>query len=123
MKIALAQLNYHIGNFEKNSASIIEQINKAKNAGADMVVFAELGVCGYPPLDFLDYNYFTEQAEKAVHRIAEASKGIAVIVGSPSRNQKLEGKNLFNSAYFIADGEIKTVVHKCLLPTYDVFDE
>ncbi len=123
MKIALAQLNYHIGNFEKNSAAIIQQIHSAKNAGADMVVFAELCVCGYPPLDFLDYNYFTEQAEKAVRRIAEASKGIAVIVGSPSRNPKPEGKNLFNSAFFIVDGEIKKVIHKCLLPTYDVFDE
>jgi NAD+ synthase (glutamine-hydrolysing) len=123
MKIALAQLNYHIGNFEKNSASIIEQIRKAKEAGADMVVFAELCVCGYPPLDFLDYSYFTGQSEKAVQKIAEASKGIAVIVGSPSRNPKLEGKSLFNSAYFIVDGEIKKIVHKCLLPTYDVFDE
>jgi NAD+ synthase (glutamine-hydrolysing) len=123
MKIALAQLNYHIGNFEKNSAAIMEQIQRAKDAGADMVVFAELCVCGYPPLDFLDYSYFTGQAEKAVQKIAEASKGIAVIVGSPSRNLKPEGKNLFNSAYFIADGEIKKVIHKCLLPTYDVFDE
>lgn len=123
MKIALAQLNYHIGNFEKNSAAVIEQIHKAKSAGADMVVFAELCICGYPPLDFLDYAYFTEQSEKAVQRIADAAKGIGVIVGSPSRNPKREGKNLFNSAYFIADGQIKTVVHKCLLPTYDVFDE
>ncbi len=123
MKIALAQLNYHIGNFEKNSAAIMEQIHKAKEAGADMVVFAELCVCGYPPLDFLDYSHFIGQAEKAVQKIAEASKGIAVIVGSPSRNPKLEGKGLFNSAYFIVDGEIKKVVHKCLLPTYDVFDE
>src|ERR1041385_1499551 len=123
MKISLAQLNYHIGNFEKNSASIIEQIRKAKEAGADMVVFAELCVCGYPPLDFLDYSYFTEQSRKAVERIAEASKGIAVIVGSPAWNPEPKGKNLFNAAYFIADGEIKTIVHKCLLPTYDVFDE
>lgn len=123
MKIALAQLNYHIGNFEKNSAAIIDQIHKAKNAGADMVVFAELCVCGYPPLDFLDYSYFTEESRKAVERIAEASKGIAVIVGSPAKNPRLEGKNLFNAAYFIADGKIKTEVHKCLLPTYDVFDE
>lgn len=123
MKIALAQLNYHIGNFEMNSAAIIGQIQKAKDAGADMVVFAELCVCGYPPLDFLDYSYFTEQSEKAVQQIAEASKGIAVIVGSPSGNPKPEGKNLFNSAFFIADGEIKKVIHKSLLPTYDVFDE
>jgi NAD+ synthase (glutamine-hydrolysing) len=94
-----------------------------KHAGADMVVFAELCVCGYPPLDFLDYNYFTEQSERAVQRIAEASKGIAVIVGSPSRNPKPEGKNLFNSAFFIVEGEIKKIIHKCLLPTYDVFDE
>jgi NAD+ synthase (glutamine-hydrolysing) len=123
MKIALAQLNYHIGNFEKNSLAIIEQVQKAKTAGADMVVFAELCVCGYPPLDFLDYGYFTEQSLRAIERIAQASKGIAVIVGSPSRNPKPEGKNLFNSAYFIIDGEIKKVINKSLLPTYDVFDE
>ena len=123
MKIALAQLNYHIGNFEKNSQAIIEQIGKAKNEGADMVVFAELCVCGYPPLDFLDYGYFAEQCEATVKKIAEAGKGIAVIIGSPSVNPKPEGKNLFNSAYFIDNGEIKKVIHKCLLPTYDVFDE
>ncbi|MBK5284332.1 MAG: NAD+ synthase, partial [Bacteroidia bacterium] len=69
------------------------------------------------------YNYFTEQSEKAVQRIAQASSGIAVIVGSPGRNPKPEGKNLFNSAYFIADGEVKKIIHKSLLPTYDVFDE
>src|SRR5436190_21721690 len=104
MKIALAQLNYHIGNFEKNSAAVIAQVERAKTDGADMVVFAELCVCGYPPLDFLDYSYFTERTERAVQKIAEASKGIAIIVGAPAKNPRPEGKNLFNAAWFLADG-------------------
>ena len=58
MKIALAQLNYHIGNFDFNSAKIIDAIQKASAQGCDLIVFAELSVCGYPPLDFLDYKDF-----------------------------------------------------------------
>jgi NAD+ synthase (glutamine-hydrolysing) len=123
MKIALAQLNYHIGNFEFNTQKIIQTITEQKAAGADLVVFAELSICGYPPRDFLEYPEFIALCKQAALKIAEACKGIACIVGVPELNPVLEGKDLYNAAYFIADGEIKQVIRKALLPTYDVFDE
>ncbi len=123
MKIALAQLNYHIGNFESNTQKIITSINLAKEKGADLVVFAELAICGYPPRDFLEYEGFISLCEEAAHKIADHCVDIACIVGLPIKNPVLDGKDLFNAAYFIANGEVKKVVKKALLPTYDVFDE
>nr|WP_121269520.1 NAD+ synthase [Pedobacter schmidteae] len=123
MKIALAQLNYHIGNFEYNTNKIIEHIELAKAQGADLVVFAELAICGYPPRDFLEFDEFIELCEKAAQQIAAHCKGIACIVGLPVKNEVLAGKDLYNAAYFIEDGRLKRVVKKALLPNYDVFDE
>ncbi len=123
MKIALAQLNYHVGNFESNTKKIIEHINRAKKENAQLVVFAELAVCAYPPLDFLEFEDFDKRCIECIDLIAKECMGIAAIVGSPSKNPILEGKNLYNSAFFLAEGKIKSVVHKTLLPTYDVFDE
>ena len=123
MKIALAQLNYHIGNFESNTEKIVSAIEKAKVEGADIVVFAELSVCGYPPRDFLEFKSFIEACEKSILEIVAACKGIAAIVGTPSVNPNIHGKNLFNSAYFLNEGKVEKIVSKALLPTYDVFDE
>lgn len=123
MKIALSQLNYHIGNFENNTDKIIASVQQAKKENVDLVVFSELAVCGYPPLDFLEFNDFIKKSIAAVEQIAEVCTGISVIVGSPSINPILKGKNLFNSAFLLEDGKIKSVTHKTLLPTYDVFDE
>ena len=123
MKIALAQLNYHIGNFESNTAKIIDHINKAKQNGADLVVFAELCVCGYPSRDFLEFDEFIGLCREAAENIAAACTDMACIIGLPTFNHKIEGKALSNSAYFIENGEIKAVVNKALLPNYDIFDE
>ena len=123
MKIALAQLNYHIGNFQYNTEKIIAHVKKAKEQGVDCVVFAELAVCGYPPRDFLEFNDFIEQTLDAVQQIANASQGITTIVGGPARNPRVEGKNLFNACYVLRDGKIESEHHKALLPNYDVFDE
>jgi NAD+ synthase (glutamine-hydrolysing) len=123
MKIALAQINTHIGNISSNVSTIILHIERAKRDGAQLIVFPELCICGYPPLDLLEYDAFIDSCEKAVMQVAEHCVGIAAIVGAPSRNISLEGKNLFNSAFFLEDGKIKQVVHKTLLPNYDVFDE
>ncbi|WP_304066489.1 NAD+ synthase [Pedobacter glucosidilyticus] len=123
MKIALAQLNYHIGNFELNTQKIIQTIQAQKAAGADLVVFAELSICGYPPRDFLEYPEFISLCKQSALKIAKACEGIACIVGVPELNPVIEGKDLYNAAYFMADGEIKQVIRKALLPTYDVFDE
>jgi NAD+ synthase (glutamine-hydrolysing) len=123
MKIALAQLNYVIGDFEKNVFKIRQTIERAKKEKTDLVIFAELAVCGYPPLDFLEFNDFMNQCRNAIDEIAKDCTGIAAIVGCPALNPRLEGKAIFNAAYFLSDGEIKSVVHKALLPNYDVFDE
>ncbi|HRC32740.1 MAG TPA: NAD+ synthase [Bacteroidia bacterium] len=123
MKIALAQLNYHIANFESNTKKIIDVIKNCKRDGCDLVVFSEMNVCGYPALDFLEFDDFISRCLDSVQHIAEHCVGIAAIVGGPSRNPILDGKNLFNSAFFVADGEVQHTVHKALLPTYDVFDE
>jgi NAD+ synthase (glutamine-hydrolysing) len=123
MKIAIAQLNYHIGNFEGNLGKMLKAVEDAKERGADLICFAELATCGYPPRDFLEFDDFIRLAEEAVQKLAEAARGIAVIVGSPSRNPVVEGKDLYNSAYFLEDGRIRQVQHKALLPTYDIFDE
>ena len=123
LKISLAQLNYHTGNFELNTSKIIQQIHQAKLDDADIVVFSELSICGYPPRDFLEFKDFINRCTSSINLIAEACIGIAAIVGSPTINPKIEGKDLFNSAYFLADGKIKHIIHKTLLPNYDIFDE
>ncbi len=123
MKIALAQLNYHVGDFGNNVSQIIGQIEKAKTLHADVVVFAELSVCGYPPRDFLEFDDFISRSGKGVVSIAERCHGIAAIVGAPSVNPAPKGKPLYNTAWFLADGKVIAKTHKTLLPNYDVFDE
>jgi len=123
MKIALAQINYHIGNFEKNTASIIEAIRSAKIQNCNLVVFAELAICGYPPRDFLEFTDFIEKCESGLLQIAIECNGIAAIIGFPSINPDEKGKSLYNSAAFIYDQKIQSLHHKSLLPNYDVFDE
>lgn len=123
MRIFLAQQNYHIGNFEANTAKIIRAIHEAKKQGGDLIVFSELAVCGYPPRDFLEFNDFIEQSLASVELIKKEADTIGVLVGAPSRNPKPQGKDLFNSAYLLYEQEIKGIVHKTLLPTYDIFDE
>lgn len=123
MKIALAQLNYHVGNFEANTHKIIAAIKEAQGNGADLVVFAELCICGYPSRDFLEFAEFIALCEESAKQIAAACQNIACIIGLPTVNSSPEGKDLYNSAYFIENGVVKAVVNKALLPNYDVFDE
>ncbi|NQU51664.1 MAG: NAD+ synthase [Bacteroidetes bacterium] len=123
MKVAIAQLNYTIGDFEGNSEKIIQQINSAKINGADLVVFSELSVTGYYPHDLLEKKEFIQKAEVAVSKIATNCIGIAAIIGAPRINESDKGKQLYNSAFFLAEGKIKSVHNKTLLPTYDIFDE
>lgn len=123
LKIYLSQQNYHIGNFDSNTNKIIAAIREAKNGGGDLIVFSELSICGYPPRDFLEFDDFIDQCLHAVEQIKEEADTIAVVVGAPARNPRIEGKDLFNAAYFLYNKEIKAVVHKTLLPTYDIFDE
>jgi len=123
MKIALAQQNYHIGNFEDNTRKIIEGIKRAKEQGADLVVFSELCVCGYAPGDFLEFPDFINKCYEAIDRIKQHADTIGVLIGSPARNPQKDGKDLFNAVFLLHEKEIKGEIHKTLLPNYDVFDE
>jgi len=123
MKIFLAQQNYHIGNFESNLDKIIKAIEVAKKASADLIVFSEMCICGYPARDFLDFNDFINKCFESIEKIKSHADTIGVIVGSPDRNLVKEGKDLFNAAFFLYEKEIKSVAHKTCLPNYDVFDE
>ena len=119
----MAQLNYTIGAFDENAGKIIHAIDQARKKNADLVVFTELAVTGYPPLDLLEHKYFIQKTEQIIDKIIDKTRDIAVIIGAPTVNPGSQGKNLFNSAYFITDRKIVSVVHKSLLPTYDIFDE
>lgn len=123
MKIALAQQNYHIGNFESNTQKIISAIGEARSKGADLVVFTELSVCGYPPRDFLEFRDFINQCYASIEKIKEHTTDIGVIVGAPAINPDAAGKDLFNCGWFLYQGKVWGTAHKTLLPTYDVFDE
>lgn len=123
MKIALAQLNFQIANFDCNCRKIIHSIEKASKQDADIVIFSELGICGYPPRDLLERRDFIESCNSAIEKISKYTDKTAVIIGAPTINESPNGKNLFNSAYFIYKGKIKFIQHKTLLPTYDIFDE
>jgi len=123
MKIALAQQNYHIGNFEENTRKIIEGIQWAKKEGADLVVFSELCICGYPPRDFLEFEDFIQKCYEGIDRVREHADTIGVLIGSPARNPRKEGKDLFNAVFLLHEKQVKAEIHKTLLPNYDVFDE
>ena len=123
MKIALAQINPTVGDFRKNTEKICSFIDRAKNQGADLVVFPELSVTGYPPKDFLDIPAFIDENLKYLDKIARSVSGISAIVGFVDRNKRPQGKLVHNAAVFIQDQKIVSVHHKSLLPTYDVFDE
>jgi NAD+ synthase (glutamine-hydrolysing) len=123
MRITIAQLNYHIGNFSANKVLICDAIKNAKARKSDLIIFSELCVSGYPPLDLLDRFDFIERCNNAVMEIAKECRGITAIVGSPTLNPHQKGKKLFNSALVLSEGKIIFSVNKTLLPTYDIFDE
>ena len=123
MKIALSQLNYHIGNFDSNVEKIITEIGKAEKQGADIVVFAELAVSGYPPRDFLEFRDFVQRCNQSIETIALRCTQTAAIVGTPIFNTNHKGKPLYNTAAFCFEGKVHHFTKKTLLPNYDIFDE
>ncbi|SRR5579875_154801 len=122
MKIALAQINPTIGDFENNVGKIIYYGKRAASAGARLVIFPELAVCGYPPMDLLLKPSFVRANLEGLERIKHALRDIAAIVGYVEPNPG-SGRPVFNSCAFLEQGEVKAIQHKTLLPTYDVFDE
>ena len=123
MKIALGQINPTVGDFAGNAAKIISFAARAKSAGAGLILFPELSVCGYPPRDLVERPSFVQHNREAAEHIAAETRGIAVICGLVTPAQAETGKSVMNSAALLKEGEIKFVQSKMLLPTYDVFDE
>ena len=123
MKICIAQQNYHIGNFEQNTHKILAAIEEAKKQGADLILFSEMSVCGYPARDFVEFDDFIAKCYESIDTIKAAADTIGVLIGSPARNPNKKGKDLYNAAFFLYDKKIIAEIHKTLLPTYDVFDE
>jgi len=123
MKVVLAQLNYHIGNFAENLSKIAYEVKKAEGLNADLIVFSELAVTGYPPQDLLEFESFIMDSSKSIQQLASISTHIGILIGAPTLNPGPTGKKLYNSAYFLFDGWVQQVFHKTLLPTYDIFDE
>ncbi|MBK8954414.1 MAG: NAD+ synthase [Saprospiraceae bacterium] len=123
MKIAISQLNYHIGNFEANFKAMESDVYRAIDGAADLICFSELAVCGYPPRDFLEFKDFIRHSMDVVNRLTALTDKIAIVVGAPTVNPELEGKDLFNSAFFLYQGKVQHLAHKALLPNYDIFDE
>lgn len=124
MKIALAQINPVVGDLQGNSSKIISFAHQARARGADLAVFPELGVIGYPPQDLLENATFLREARDARARVAaQAPQDMGIILGGVAPNTTGSGKRLFNAAFVYDGGRLVATAHKTLLPTYDVFDE
>ncbi len=123
MKIALAQINTKVGDLKGNTGLIIRNINLAKEKGAELVIFPELSITGYPPRDLLDFECFVDDNLVYLDKIRQHSTGIAVVCGFVDKNPSSYGKKLYNAAALVQNGEITDKYYKRLLPFYDVFDE
>ncbi len=123
MKVALAQLNYTIGDFEANYIKMREAIEKAEQQKVDLIIFSELSICGYSPLDLLHNTDFVDKAIATVHRLAKHCTITSAIVGGPSIPTQAKGKQLVNSAWLLQNGEALPVAHKTFLPSYNLLNE
>ncbi len=123
MKIGLIQLNPTIGDFTANGRAIKEWADKAVSQGAELLVFPELALCGYPPQDYLEHPEFIRQQNRLLQELIDTIQDVPVLLGAFTENPSRQGKKLFNSGILFHRGEILFTSHKKLLPTYDVFDE
>ena len=123
MKIALGQINPTVGDFSGNAAKIIEFSQRAKAGGAELILFPELSVCGYPPRDLVERPSFVARNRLTAEQIASATRGISVICGLVTPAESETGKSVMNSAALLQEGKVTFLQSKMLLPTYDVFDE
>lgn len=124
MKIALAQCNFTVGDFDGNAAKIIQAASEAKQQGAEVVVFSELAISGYYPYDLVEEPWFMERQTMAIQAVAQASLdlGVVIVAGLVTRNTGA-GKSFHNSLAVFSCGQQVAVYNKQLLPTYNVFDE
>ena len=123
MRLGLAQINTTVGDLAGNRTLILQAYGELVSRGAELVVFPELAVCGYPPRDLLFKRHFVPDVEESMQLIAAGIGEIPALVGTVTTNTSGTGRQFFNSAAFCHRGRITAVAHKCLLPTYDVFDE
>ncbi len=126
MKITIAQMNPTVGDIKGNFSKIEQGLLQAKKDGADLIVFSELFITGYPPKDLLERHWFLDKTQNALYdivRLSERNGGTGILLGIPAKGDSCTGKKLHNSAVLILDGKILFTQHKSLLPTYDVFDE
>ena len=123
MKIAIAQINTTIGDFDGNADKIVDAWRRADEAGAALVVLPELALCGYPPRDLLAKPAFLRQNQEALESLTKRSGKAVAVVGYASANETDSGRPAQNSAAVLQDGQVAAVRHKTLLPNYDVFDE
>jgi NAD+ synthase/NAD+ synthase (glutamine-hydrolysing) len=123
VKIALGQINTTVGDFSGNAARIVDASRRAQAAGAALVIFPELALCGYPPRDLVENPAFVRRNQEMAEQIAAQTSGIAVICGLVMQAEARTGKSVMNSAVLLEDGRQRFLQHKMLLPTYDVFDE
>ncbi len=123
MKIALGQINPTVGDFAGNAAKITDFSRRATTAGAGLILFPELSLCGYPPRDLVERPAFVARNQEALESVAASTRGIAVICGLVTPAKAETGKSVMNSAALLRDGKVEFLQSKMLLPTYDVFDE
>jgi NAD+ synthase (glutamine-hydrolysing) len=123
MRIGLAQLNPTVGDLAGNRRKILDAYHSLVRQGAELVVFPELIVCGYPPRDLLFKRRFVPDNEESLTEIATALGDVPAVIGFVETNPAPTGRRFFNAAAFCHQGEIQVIGRKCLLPTYDVFDE
>lgn len=123
MKIALGQINPTVGDFEGNRRKIVQYAQRAQQAGAGLILFPELSICGYPPRDLVERPSFVARNRESIEQIAVETPGVAVICGLVTPAQVETGKSVMNSAALLKNGKVAFVQSKMLLPTYDVFDE
>src|SRR5687767_11933093 len=118
MRLALAQMNTVVGDLEGNRERILAGLEEARSSGADLVLFPELVITGYPPEDLLLRPGFLRAAAETLESVAAETKGIAALVGTPHLD-----RDLFNGCAVCVDGEIRGIYRKTFLPNYGVFDE
>jgi len=123
LRVAVAQIDTTVGDFEGNAEKILKAGRAAERQGAHLVLFPELAVCGYPPKDLLERRSFLEETERTTRRLTAKTKDAVWLFGSLERNRKRAGRTVFNAAVAARDGRLVGTYHKRLLPTYDVFDE
>jgi NAD+ synthetase len=122
-KIGILQLNFTIGNFFENGKRVAEAYEQAVRKGADFIIAPELGICGYPPRDLLNRADFLQSHDRAIRELAKNIKDVPLLMGGIEKSTQKNGRPLHNSAFLFHKGRLKVVARKCLLPTYDVFDE